>query len=36
MDQARKVYRFTVDVSDLVPVTVGEPRSWHVYFNSSN
>ena len=36
MDQARKVYRFTVDVSDLVPVTVGEPRSWYVYFNSSH
>jgi len=33
MDQARKVYRITVDVSDTVPVTVGEPRSWHVYFN---
>lgn len=24
----RKVYRFTVDVSDVVPVTVGEKRSW--------
>jgi hypothetical protein len=26
----RKVYRFTVDVSDLVPVTVGPMRSWYV------
>jgi hypothetical protein len=24
----RLVYRFTVDVSDVVPVTVGHPRSW--------
>lgn len=28
---ARKVYRFTVDVSDVVPVTVGKVRSWSVY-----
>ena len=26
----RKVYRFTVDVSDIVPVTVGPIRSWFV------
>jgi cyanobactin maturation PatA/PatG family protease len=26
--RARKVYRFTVDVSDLMPVTLGEVRSW--------
>jgi cyanobactin maturation PatA/PatG family protease len=26
----RKVYRFTVDVSDVVPVTVGPVRSWLV------
>jgi cyanobactin maturation PatA/PatG family protease len=26
----RKVFRFTVDVSDLVPVTVGPMRSWFV------
>jgi cyanobactin maturation PatA/PatG family protease len=26
----RKVYRFTVDVSDIVPVTVGPHRSWYV------
>ena len=29
-EQARKVYRFTVDVSDVVPVTVGSVRSWFV------
>ena len=29
-EQARKVYRFTVDVSDVVPVTVGAVRSWFV------
>lgn len=28
---ARKVYRFAVDVSDVVPVTVGKIRSWSVY-----
>jgi cyanobactin maturation PatA/PatG family protease len=25
---ARRVYRFTVDVSDMLPVTVGQPREW--------
>lgn len=29
-EQARKVYRFTEDVSDVVPVTVGPVRSWFV------
>ncbi|MDJ0593039.1 MAG: PatA/PatG family cyanobactin maturation protease [Pleurocapsa sp. MO_226.B13] len=29
-EQARKVYRFTVDVSDVCPVTVGKVRSWFV------
>jgi cyanobactin maturation PatA/PatG family protease len=29
-EQARKVYRFTVDVSDVVPVMVGPVRSWSV------
>jgi cyanobactin maturation PatA/PatG family protease len=29
-EQAKKVYRFTVDVSDVVPVTVGRVRSWFV------
>jgi PatG C-terminal/Subtilase family len=31
LDQARQVYRFTVDVSDVVPVTIGRIRSWQVY-----
>jgi hypothetical protein len=26
--RARKVFRFTLDVSDLLPVTLGEVRSW--------
>jgi cyanobactin maturation PatA/PatG family protease len=29
-EQARKVYRFTVDVSDVAPVMVGAVRSWFV------
>jgi hypothetical protein len=29
-EQARKSYRFTVDVSDVVPVMVGSVRSWFV------
>ncbi|MDB9513179.1 PatA/PatG family cyanobactin maturation protease [Kamptonema animale CS-326] len=28
--RAKKVYRFTVDVSDRIPVTMGEVRSWSV------
>jgi cyanobactin maturation PatA/PatG family protease len=31
MEQARKIYRFTVDVSHVIPVTVGQVRSWSVY-----
>ena len=31
LEQAREVFRFTVDVSDVVPVTVGRMRRWHVY-----
>jgi cyanobactin maturation PatA/PatG family protease len=31
MEQARRVYRFTVDVSDIVPVTVGRVRNWDIY-----
>lgn len=27
--RARKVYRFTVDVSEMMPVTLGEVRSWN-------
>jgi cyanobactin maturation PatA/PatG family protease len=29
-EQARKVYRFSVDVSDVCPVMVGDVRSWYV------
>lgn len=28
---ARKVYRYTVDVGDVMPVTFGPLRSWYVY-----
>jgi len=28
---ARTVFRFTIDVSDVVPVTIGDVRSWSVY-----
>jgi cyanobactin maturation PatA/PatG family protease len=31
LEQARRLYRFTVDVSDVVPVTVGPVRSWFIY-----
>lgn len=31
LEQARHVYRFTVDVSDVIPVTVGKVRHWDVY-----
>lgn len=31
MEQARRVYRFTVDVSDVIPVTVGKVRHWDIY-----
>lgn len=31
MEIARKVYRLTVDVSDVVPITVGKVRSWSFY-----
>lgn len=30
LTRARKVYRFTIDVSDVCPVTVGAVRSWFV------
>ncbi|MEX2263395.1 MAG: S8 family serine peptidase [Bryobacteraceae bacterium] len=30
LERARKTYRFTVDVSDVTPVTVGPVRSWFV------
>ncbi|MBD2386437.1 PatA/PatG family cyanobactin maturation protease [Cylindrospermum sp. FACHB-282] len=28
--RSNKVYRFTIDVSDLIPVTIGQVRSWTV------
>ncbi|GAB4374918.1 MAG: hypothetical protein Kow00121_20000 [Elainellaceae cyanobacterium] len=28
--RARKVVRYTIDVSDVMPVTLGEPRMWEV------
>ncbi len=28
--RARKVYLFTIDVSDRIPVTLGQVRSWSV------
>ena len=28
--RAKRVYRFTIDVSDLMPVTLGKVRSWSV------
>jgi cyanobactin maturation PatA/PatG family protease len=30
LERARKTHRFTVDVSDVTPVTVGPVRSWFV------
>ncbi len=30
LEQAREVYRFTIDVSDVIPVTLGKVRHWHV------
>jgi cyanobactin maturation PatA/PatG family protease len=30
-EEARVVYRFTVDVSDVIPVSVGKLRHWYVY-----
>jgi len=30
-EQAKHVYRFTVDVSDVIPVTVGKVRHWDEY-----
>ena len=30
--RARKIYRFTIDVSDLIPVTLGEVKSWSSAF----
>ncbi len=30
INKSNKVYRFTIDVSDVIPVTVGDIRSWSV------
>ena len=30
-ERARRIFRFTVDVSDVVPVLVGEVRTWHIH-----
>jgi hypothetical protein len=30
-ERAREVYRLTVDVSEIIPVTVGKLRRWSVY-----
>jgi hypothetical protein len=30
-EEAKRVFRFTVDVSGVIPVTVGDMRSWYVY-----
>lgn len=31
LEQAKDVFRFTVDVSDVVPVSIGKLRRWQVY-----
>jgi len=31
LESARQVYRWTIDVSDIVPITLGPLRSWYVY-----
>ena len=28
INKSNRVYRFTIDVSDVIPVTVGEMRNW--------
>ncbi|MBV7340183.1 redoxin domain-containing protein [Chloroflexi bacterium TSY] len=33
LERARKVYRFSVDVSDVIPVTIGSMRAWSVYYS---
>jgi cyanobactin maturation PatA/PatG family protease len=30
-EQAKRVYRFTIDVGDVIPVTVGPVRAWDMY-----
>jgi cyanobactin maturation PatA/PatG family protease len=31
LTRSRRVYRFTVDVSDVIPVTIGSVRHWDLY-----
>jgi cyanobactin maturation PatA/PatG family protease len=31
LEQARHVYRFTIDVSEVIPVTVGKVRHWDLF-----
>ena len=31
LTRSRRIYRFTVDVSDIIPVTIGTVRHWDVY-----
>lgn len=31
LETSRKLYRSTIDVSDLIPVTIGELRNWYAY-----
>ena len=30
-ERAREVYQFTIDVSEIIPVTVGRTRHWSMY-----
>ena len=30
-EKAKRVFRFTIDVSNVIPVTVGTMRSWYIY-----
>lgn len=32
---ARKVFEYTIDVSDLIPVQIGDAREYHVYANAA-
>jgi hypothetical protein len=31
LTRSRRLYRFTIDVSDVLPVTIGKVRSWDVF-----
>lgn len=30
-DESRSVHRITIDVSDVIPVMIGQPRNWKIY-----